>query len=1034
MTLPDFSAEQWEFLAVLKALGGPVSIDLIGELAPLTPGPLFDLFKKGKKTGVLRKVGEDRFIYNAEMEPGIDDELKRLSNPEWMNALIERMESKNLLDKLDVELRVSLLNGSGRTMDAAQLEYSQAMAAIEAGRPVEGTRLLEQVLKKLQLAAGDENPGPLYASAALKLARLYFRTGTKMDRVRPLLERAGEIADMTGDRRLRAMIGLNFGMFYYATDRLTDALEYLSNEMEEIQKLGDEDILERSAEFFGLYYYLKGMYREAADYFARSTRPVQTAGDYFFNWPVPAYYGYCAAVLGQFHRAVGLIDANRRRAEQRPEAGLAVHFKSLLGLVLLMMDKRREAADCLNEAVMEAEKQDRVLALALAQFGLAYLELKEGRVKNAHKIVSDCLARLSEAGILLQQYPSPFLLELMFEFHRRDLPPLDRFDFEQEMKRVLQGENIHLKGAALRIRALASIEAGEEDIEIMNDLTLSRELLVKSGDPLELARTLVETARHKLKMYDHETARELALSAWEGLSGRLASAFPDDLRFLLDKSEPSPSSISAMNESLDLLFESLTEIIPSPNLEQLLLRQVETLNRFFKAERGCIFWFEKEKRAAPVLRAGRNLSVEETVGDDFKSNMTMVLQAHRENRPVIRKPDYSATGRSGGGKTAIICLPFLIKGRRQGILFHENSYLKDGFDHVDESMMARISRFIGSYVERVHEYAGYREERNIMLRERKFAHEEAGAKSIVTGNLVMEEMLAATDRAAASESTVLITGETGVGKELLAHRIHGLSPRSAGPFIVLDLAGAPSGLVESELFGHEKGAFTGADQQKPGRLELADRGTLFIDELGEIPLSVQVKLLRALQEKKFMRLGGARIISSDFRLVAATNRSLEKEVDEGRFRKDLYYRVNVVPIHIPPLRDRGEDVIILARRFARHFEKKFNKTGAGLTLRAEARLKEYTWPGNVRELKNVIERAVLLTDGPITDLDLPRTHSVVEDKPFADNPSLDEIQRRYIRHVLNQTGGRISGPGGAAEVMGIKRTSLYARMKKLKMR
>ena len=235
----------------------------------------------------------------------------------------------------------------------------------------------------------------------------------------------------------------------------------------------------------------------------------------------------------------------------------------------------------------------------------------------------------------------------------------------------------------------------------------------------------------------------------------------------------------------------------------------------------------------------------------------------------------------------------------------------------------------------------------------------------------MLQILAQLDHIAGSDGTVLIMGETGVGKELFANRLHEKSTRREGPFVIVDPTTIPETLVESELFGHEKGAFTGADRQKPGRLELADGGTLFIDEVGEIPKSVQAKLLRALQEKTLVRVGGTRTLRSDFRLRSSHESRSRSEVAAGRFREDLYYRINVVPLAVPPLRERKEDIPLLARYFLAKYASRYGRPEIELTKKDEAKLMGYDWPGNVRELENVVERTVLLSMGEELEFRLP---------------------------------------------------------------
>jgi transcriptional regulator with GAF, ATPase, and Fis domain len=249
----------------------------------------------------------------------------------------------------------------------------------------------------------------------------------------------------------------------------------------------------------------------------------------------------------------------------------------------------------------------------------------------------------------------------------------------------------------------------------------------------------------------------------------------------------------------------------------------------------------------------------------------------------------------------------------------------------------------------------------------------------------------------------------------------------------VDAATIPENLLESELFGHERGAFTGADRRKLGQLEMAHEGTLFLDEVGELILSAQVKLLRAIQEKEFNRLGGTRTIRSNFRLIAATNRNLEKEVAESRFREDLFYRLNVIPIHLPPLRERQEDISLLADYFIDRYTKKYNRHDLKITGEQEIILRTYKWPGNVRELQNIIERAVLLSNEKQLEFSLPIDMRGQSTNSFEDLPTLENLQRRYIEFVIKKTKGQIGGTGGAAEVLGMNRTSVYSRMRQLRM-
>jgi len=285
---------------------------------------------------------------------------------------------------------------------------------------------------------------------------------------------------------------------------------------------------------------------------------------------------------------------------------------------------------------------------------------------------------------------------------------------------------------------------------------------------------------------------------------------------------------------------------------------------------------------------------------------------------------------------------------------------------------------------------------------------------------------------APADCAVLIQGETGTGKELIAEAIHARSPRASGPFVTLNCAAIPAGLLESELFGHERGAFTGALSQRMGRLQLAHKGTLFLDEIGDLPAELQPKLLRALQEQEFERLGSTQTIRVDVRIVAATNQNLAQMVSERRFRADLYYRLHVFPIELPPLRERVEDIPILVHHFARRFAGRMNKNIEGIAEHVMEALCLHDWPGNIRELQNFIERAVVMTEGrllrpPLSELTRMTGRGTCSDTAG----TLAEMERDYITETLQKTNWVVGGRAGAAAKLGLPRTTLIARMRKL---
>jgi formate hydrogenlyase transcriptional activator len=315
---------------------------------------------------------------------------------------------------------------------------------------------------------------------------------------------------------------------------------------------------------------------------------------------------------------------------------------------------------------------------------------------------------------------------------------------------------------------------------------------------------------------------------------------------------------------------------------------------------------------------------------------------------------------------------------------------------------------------------------------------KAALSEIVGQSQALQRVLGEIETVAPTDSTVLICGETGTGKELVARAVHNLSSRSANAFVKLNCSAIPTGLLESELFGHEKGAFTGAIAQRVGRFELAHCGTIFLDEIGEVPLELQPKLLRVLQEREFERLGSTRTLRSGARLIAATNCDLKMMVDDRKFRADLYYRLNVFPIRVPPLRERPEDIPLLVRHFVQQFSERNNRSIETIPSSTMEALARYHWPGNIRELQNAVERAVIISKGPTLTAALhelqPDARLKTIERSGNLRQTLNEMARTQILRALEESNGTVAGPKGAAARLGIKRSTLFSRMQKLGIR
>ena len=422
----------------------------------------------------------------------------------------------------------------------------------------------------------------------------------------------------------------------------------------------------------------------------------------------------------------------------------------------------------------------------------------------------------------------------------------------------------------------------------------------------------------------------------------------------------------------------------------------------------------------------------------------------RTGKPLIATREELAAEFEGAiGLNSLCVYPLIMRERVLGVFGLESSR-ENAFTEDDLTFLGQVANQIAIAVENALAYGQISELKDKLAQENVYLESEIRSElhfeDIVGNSEPLRRVLREIETVAPANSTVLIYGETGTGKELIARAVHNLSSRKSNPFVKLNCAAIPTGLIESELFGHEKGAFTGAIIQRVGRFELANRGTIFLDEIGDIPLELQPKLLRVLQEREFERLGSTRTLRTDARLIAATNRDLKTMVEEQRFRSDLYYRLNVFPIRMPSLRERKEDIPLLVRHFVKEFSRRNDRVIDTIPSETMQALVRYHWPGNIRELQNVIERAVIISRGPVLNVALAELTSdvssisapVVTTAKSAPRERLQEIleetERNQILRALEEANGVVAGPNGAAARLGVKRSTLQLKMQKLGIR
>ena len=514
-----------------------------------------------------------------------------------------------------------------------------------------------------------------------------------------------------------------------------------------------------------------------------------------------------------------------------------------------------------------------------------------------------------------------------------------------------------------------------------------------------------------------------------------------DNAFNFHNAQAYQQELARERDRLRLLLEVNNALVSTLDLRQLLSAISACLRRVTNHDYASVALYEP---AAHQLRLqaldfpqGKGLLQEEMV---FPIEGTPSGEVIAARKPVI------ITGANLEGYDPGVSRLFIAEGLRSGCIvplitanrilgtLSLSSLRASAFTQEDVDLLMRVANQVAIAIENALSYREIAELKNKLTDEKLYLEEEIRTEytfeEIVGESPALKRVLSQAETVAATDSSVLILGETGTGKEVIARAIHDLSLRRERTFVKVNCAAIPTGLLESELFGHEKGAFTGAIAQKLGRFELAHRGTLFLDEVGDIPLELQPKLLRVLQEKEFERLGGTRTLHVDVRVVAATNRDLTQMVEDLLFRSDLYFRLNVFPVLMPPLRDRAEDIPLLVRYFAQKHAGRMDRHIETIPTEEMEALTRYHWPGNVRELENLIERAVILSRGPALHVPLPDDH-LSSDTTRSHPSTLEAAEREHILRALRETKWVIAGPSGTAARLGMKRTTLQSRMAKL---
>lgn len=848
----------------------------------------------------------------------------------------------------------------------------------------------------------------------------------------------------------------------------------------ELAQLTDWDLQTRLSPYLGILDFVEGSFQNAMGHFSLRPQTISTPTERILYEQCIMYEGHSANLLGNFLLGTNILRSNIRRATAGSSYISLEHMELFLSVALIAQGELDEALELVNSLLGSARMDSDPIFRMSVYAVLAYYHRGSGRLRASYSVFRRCLEKGRAPAFYYFTYHAPYFMELLYEYKISDFPDIAGLNFDDEKERKFRDHNDMQKSVALRLMAQVMLrEGGSLDAEAPARRSMQR----GSGDErrIEAARKALPLLRESLELTRElgllrEKAKNCILLAWvyaelgrrEEMHSLAMEAWSqvdllqqDPWTRVLAAIIPSPQKESAPHaqNGPEQLYDTVSSALmggEAQTLEQFhnhLLRSVCTI---FGVGRVCLFAHREGTPRAQICSALR-ISEEEIQGAAFSSRMEFIEKCMHGEPVFTAIPDQQSRK-----KLIVSCIPLICSSSERYALYMDGEIFPEVGQILSRETLLYIGKMFSWEI--------------IRFRQRPYQPPVAEERprgedlySLIYSGEPMRRFLEKVEQAARSDAAIMLYGETGTGKELVARRIHEASGRR-GPFIAVNLSTLPEELFESELLGYERGAFTGAMQRKMGLLELADNGTLFIDEIPDVSMRMQIKLLRILQERTFCRLGSTRSVHSNFRLITATNRDIRKDVEQGRFREDLFYRICVIPFTVPPLRTRGEDKPALLRYYMAFFARRYGKTALrDIHPDSLAWACSYDWPGNVRELKNRVEQAVITAgneallwiEPPLAppleqraqkaetpdgraerefggqEADLAVGHMLkdflnrerTEGRPL---PTLKEWENLYIEAVLDFAGRKIEGKGGAAELLGMKKANLYYRLGRMK--
>lgn len=1020
--LSQMSADERHILSNLIAFRDFFSVDWFVDTPDMLPSKLFP---------VILSLHQEQWISPMKGHQGSYEWSKKFPRDEIIANYIpdisryRRMSIKTLLKSsvykdsymeiianqcIEAGLEESDLDILYQATLHAELNHKIALAISLHDHLIE---FIENNFLNCQKEPRDEILHSFIKSVERRAAFSFFRPDLK--KIGRLLLIAHKIATRLNDQRAIASLTLLKGQNCWMSFKYEQAIQYFNEGWQIAKELNDEKLMNRGMKAQGMACWINGQLCKAIGFYEESLGELEPVVNDDFSLLTALNLALAYTQIGMPQRGLGITDTILKHGEHHNNSPLIASALVITGMILLEMRELRESRSYLERTIEISKAENLPLVEVMASMGLAAIEYWEGNYDLAaerYKILWK--VRKSSWYHILNQY---HLFEIGYLLHAKGISPIDlRPVFNYLNDQTKEQVNPLVFGLIRRLHVMY-LETETSPKEKLEQLLELENIVEQVGSTLELSKLRIDIAKLYLQNNELTKVQHYGNKAWKFLKTIARNIFPPDLQYMVtDEHETKEDQLYT------LMLEMGDALISQDKIEQLLTNIMTSISRLTGAERTAIFIRNKNSTSLDLV-ASRNLLKEHINESRFKDTLSLIHSTADKNEDniiqyeVAEKEDFRR----------VIITPLKLGKKVIGILYQDSRFFS--IDQSRINLLSALASQIAISIDRARAYDEIaRLNKRLIQENRYYVMEEFRPFGEIIGNsdanLIVQQLIY---KVAPTPSTVLIQGETGVGKELVARAIHRQSERRERPFIRVNCAALPETLIDSELFGHEKGAFTGAIKTKAGRFELAHEGTIFLDEVSELPLSTQSRLLRVLQEKEFQRVGGTTMLSSDFRLISASNKNLEQAVEDGGFRPDLFYRLNVFPIYVAPLRERIEDIPLLAHHFLKNFSAQYNKNYSGIPELEVEKLMSYSWPGNVRELSNMIERAVIL-GGP--KLNFPELNN----KKRSDSISVDFVdvkhfEKNQILKALAQTNGKIGGKGGAAALLGLKRTTFMYRMK-----